>query len=93
MCRRFTAVYYESACTVRYDILSTLFHRALAAGVVDGAFARQQYFGDRHDIVAFGQQIVEDIGQSLRCVLARVVEKHDGTALYLACHTLCDLAR
>ena len=62
---------------------------ALPSGMVDVRFfVRQQELGDRHDLIALAEQVVEDIRQRLRRVLARVVEEHDGAVLHLRGHTL-----
>ena len=54
-------------------------------------FVRQQDLGDRHDLIALAEQVVEDIRQCLRRVLARVVEEHDGAVRHLPRHALGDL--
>ena len=59
--------------------------------MVDGVIAGQENFRDWHDLVALGKEIVEDAGQGLGRVLARVVEEHDRAACDLARHALCDL--
>ena len=66
---------------------------ALPSGMVDVRFfVRQQELGDRHDLIALAEQVVEDIRQCLRRVLARVVEEHDGAVCHLPCHALGDLS-
>ena len=67
--------------------------RALPAFVVDGILTREQDLRDRYDLVPLGEQIVKNIRQRLGCVLARVVEQHDRSALHLARHALRDLTR
>ena len=65
---------------------------ALPSGMVDvRLFVRQQDLGDRHDLIALAEQVVEDIRQCLRRVLARVVEEHDGAVRHLPRHALGDL--
>ena len=65
---------------------------ALPSGMVDVRFfVRQQELGDRHDLIALAEQVVEDIRQRLRRVLARVVEEHDGAVRHLPRHALGDL--
>ena len=65
---------------------------ALPSGMVDVRFfVRQQDLGDRHDLIAIAEQVVEDIRQRLRRVLARVVEEHDGAVRHLPRHALGDL--
>ena len=65
---------------------------ALPSGMVDVRFfARQQELGDRHDLIALAEQVVKNIRQRLRRVLARVVEKHDGAVRHLPRHALGDL--
>lgn len=59
--------------------------------MVDGVIAGQENFRDRHDLVALGKEIVEDAGQGLGRVLARVVEEHDGAVRHLPRHALGDL--
>ena len=66
---------------------------ALPSGMVDVRFfVRQQELGDRHDLIALAEQVVENIRQCLRRVLARVVEEHDGAVCHLPCHALGDLS-
>ena len=65
---------------------------ALPSGMVDVRFfVRQQELGDRHDLIALAEQVVENIRQCLRRVLARVVEEHDGAVCHLPRHALGDL--
>ena len=60
--------------------------------MVDVRFAaRQQDLGDRHDLIALAEQVVKDIRQRLRCMLARIVEEHDGAVRHLPRHALGDL--
>ena len=59
--------------------------------MVDGVVAAEQDLRDRHNVVPFGEQIVENVGQCLGCVLACVVEEDDRPALYLARHAFGDL--
>ena len=54
-------------------------------------FVRQQDLGDRHDLIALAEQVIEDIRQRLRCVLARVVKENDGAVCHLPRHALGDL--
>lgn len=54
-------------------------------------FVRQQELGDRHDLIALAEQVVENIRQCLRRVLARVVEEHDGAVRHLPRHAPGDL--
>lgn len=66
---------------------------ALPSGMVDVRFfVRQQELGDRHNLIALAEQVVENIRQCLRRVLARVVEEHDGAVCHLPCHALGDLS-
>ena len=59
-----------------------LFHRALAAGVVDdvvgAVLAGEDELADGHDVVALLDQILQDPGQGLRGVEGGVVEEDDG---------------
>ena len=65
---------------------------ALPSGMVDVRFfVRQQDLGDRHDLIALAEQVVEDIRQRLRRVLARVVKENDGAVCHLPRHALGDL--
>ena len=65
---------------------------ALPSGMVDVRFfVRQQELGDRHDLIALAEQVVEDIRQRLRRVLARVVKENDGAVCHLPRHALGDL--
>ena len=66
---------------------------ALPSGMVDVRFfVRQQDLGDRHDLIALAEQVVEDIRQRLRRVLARVVKENDGAVCHLPRHALGDLS-
>ena len=66
---------------------------ALPTFVVDGIVTGEQDLRNRYDLIPLGEQVVEDIRQRLRRVLARIVEQHDRPALHLACHALRDLTR
>ena len=55
-------------------------------------FARQQELGDRHDLIALAEQVVEDSRQRLRRVLACVVKENDGAVRHLPRHALGDLS-
>lgn len=66
---------------------------ALPSGMVDVRFfVRQQELGDRHDLIALAEQVVENIRQCLRRMLARVVEENDGAVCHLPRHALGDLS-
>ena len=71
-----------------------LFHRALAAGVVDGvvgtALAGEDQLTDGNDIVALLDQILQDPGQGLRGVEGGVVEEDDGTGADFGGHPVGD---
>ena len=58
--------------------------------MVDGVVAAEQDLRDRHNVVPFGEQIVENVGQCLGRVLACVVEENDRPVLYLARHAFGD---
>lgn len=86
----FSRLYTRSS---KCGIGRSLHCRALPAFVVDGIVTGEQDLRNRYDLIPLGEQVVEDIRQRLRRMLARIVEQHDRPALYLARHTLRDLTR
>lgn len=86
----FSRLYTRSS---KCGIGRSLHCRALPAFVVDGIVTGEQDLRNRYDLIPLGEQVVEDIRQRLRRMLARIVEQHDRPALHLARHTLCDLTR